>query len=201
LLGLSAAFSHTIIVWVLALAALTYGNELIAEDMEPWFFAVSGALIIAISVWIFFQILRSKAAASEHHHHHHDHDHGHGDKHAQAHASEIETRFASGKATTGQVVMFGLTGGLLPCAAAVTVLIICLHLQKFWLGVALVGAFSAGLAITLVVVGVVAAVGISALRKKSSQVDGLLAKAPYASSVLIAAIGVVMLISGLSQLT
>jgi uncharacterized protein YbjT (DUF2867 family) len=35
LLGLSAAISHTIIVWALALAALTFGNELIAEDMEP----------------------------------------------------------------------------------------------------------------------------------------------------------------------
>ena len=31
LLGVSAAFSHSIIVWVLAIAALTWGNELIGE--------------------------------------------------------------------------------------------------------------------------------------------------------------------------
>ena len=142
---------------------------------------MSGGIVVIIAIWIFFQTRRANVIASEHHHEHdhvHDHDPHHGDWHAQAHAREIETRFASGKATTGQVIIFGLTGGLLPCAAAVTVLIICLHLQKFWLGVALVSAFSAGLAIILVAVGVVAAVGVSALHKKSSWFDILLAKGP-----------------------
>jgi nickel/cobalt exporter len=37
LLGLSAAVSHSIIVWVLALAALAYGRTLVGESFEHWF--------------------------------------------------------------------------------------------------------------------------------------------------------------------
>ncbi|MEM7289401.1 MAG: nickel/cobalt efflux protein RcnA, partial [Pseudomonadota bacterium] len=52
LLGLSAAFSHSIIVWILAIIALTYGNELIGEELEPWFMIISGLIIISMAVWI-----------------------------------------------------------------------------------------------------------------------------------------------------
>ena len=90
--------------------------------------------------------------------------------------------------------------GLVPCAAAVTVLIVCLHLEKFWLGVGLVGAFSAGLASMLVAVGATAAVGVSAARIKYAKLDVVLAKAPYVSSLLIALIGVAMLASGAAHL-
>ena len=96
-----------------------------------------------------------------HDHHHHDHDHGHGhrhhgaeDAHARAHASDIQARFADGGTTSIQTVLFGLTGGLIPCSAAITVLILCLHLDRFWFGIGLVSAFSVGLAATLVAAGV-----------------------------------------------
>ena len=42
LLGLSAAFSHSVIVWILALLALTYGDRMIGDKAEPWFITVSG---------------------------------------------------------------------------------------------------------------------------------------------------------------
>ena len=201
LLGLSAAFSHTIVIWVLALAALTYGDRLLAERLEPWILSVSGIVIVAIGAWVFGRTWRTRTHAARHRHDHsHHYDHLRGDAHARAHAREIEAGFASGRATTGQVVAFGITGGLLPCAAAVTVLIVCLHLQRFWLGVGLVGAFSAGLAATLVLVGVAASIGVSAARKKYRRLDAAFAKAPYVSSVIIAAIGLAMLGSGLDHL-
>ena len=202
LLGLSAAFSHTIIIWVLALAALTYGDRMLVEHLEPWILSISGVVIVTIAGWVFAQTWRIRTRSLAHRHgHHHYHDHLHGDAHARAHAREIETRFASGRATTGQVVAFGITGGLLPCAAAVTVLIVCLHLQKFWLGVGLVGAFSTGLAATLVLVGVAAAVGVTAIRKRYEWLDRLFAKAPYVSSIIIAIIGIAMLGSGIEGFT
>lgn len=77
LLGVSAAFSHSIIVWVLAMIALFYGNELIGEELESWFMIVSGVLVLGIAVWMFWQQRRSHG----HHHHHHDHDHGHSHSH------------------------------------------------------------------------------------------------------------------------
>ena len=201
LLGLSAAFSHTIVIWVLALAALTYGDRMLAEHLEPWILAISGIVILAIAVWVFGQTWRTRTRTAPHRHgHSHDRVQLPGDAHARAHAREIEAGFASGRATTGQVVAFGITGGLLPCAAAVTVLIVCLHLRQFWLGVGLVGAFSVGLAATLVLVGVAASVGVSAARKRYRWLDAAFARAPYVSAVIIAAVGAAMLASGVDHL-
>lgn len=53
------------------------------------------------------------------------------DAHQRAHAQEINRRFDGRQVTTGQIVLFGLTGGLIPCPASITVLLICLQLKKF----------------------------------------------------------------------
>ena len=62
--------------------------------------------------------------------------------------------------TTGQIVVFGLTGGLIPCPASITVLLLCLQVGKVGLGALLVLCFSLGLAITMVLVGVGAALSV-----------------------------------------
>ena len=90
---------------------------------------------------------------------------GYQDPHELAHANDIRRRFGNREVTTGQIVMFGLTGGLLPCPAAVTVLLLCLQLKKFALGVTLVLGFSLGLAVTMVASGALAALGVRHLRE------------------------------------
>ncbi|MEM9278295.1 MAG: nickel/cobalt efflux transporter [Pseudomonadota bacterium] len=219
LLGVSAAFSHSIIVWILAVIALTYGNELIGEQLEPWFMIISGLIIISMAFWIARPLLQSYFSKREHlhhshhhshhddhdhdhHHHHHEHDHhhehGHGseDAHARAHAAAIEQQLADGRTGNWQTILFGLTGGLLPCPAAITVFIICMHLGKFTLGVLLVGAFSLGLAIMLIAVGVVTALGLKAISARTGFFDKFTSRAPYFSSVLIAVIGLVFVVNG-----
>lgn len=62
LLGLSAAASHTIIVWVLALAALRYGRDLAGTDFEHWFLLASGVLTVLIGLWIFARTWRAHGA-------------------------------------------------------------------------------------------------------------------------------------------
>ena len=80
--------------------------------------------------------------------------------------------------------MFGLTGGLIPCPASITVLLLCLQLKKIALGATLVLGFSVGLALTMVAVRR----GRGAGRQAPVQADGglgrlseLAAKAPYLS--------------------
>jgi len=209
LLGLSAAVSHTIIVWILAIIALRLGEEMIGEDLEPWFMMASGAIILVIAAWMVVQARRAACPVHTHDHDHH-HDHGHargreaqGDAHARAHAQDIERRFGGadgGGATLTQTVLFGLTGGLIPCSAAITVLILCLHLDQFWLGVGLVGAFSGGLAVTLVAAGVIAAYGVRYVAQRTRRFDRILAGAPYLSAALISVIGLGMVAFGWTHL-
>jgi nickel/cobalt exporter len=114
---------------------------------------------------------------------------GYQDAHELAHANDIRKRFADGRATTGQIVLFGLTGGLIPCPAAITVLLLCLQLKEFSLGFTLVLSFSVGLALTLVSVGALAALSLRHAGKRWSGFSTIAARAPYLSSLLILAVG------------
>ena len=227
LLGLAATVSHTAVVWAVALGGLYIGRTLDAEVSEPYFQLASAAAIVAIALWMLWRTWRDRRAAhAHHHHHHHDHDHDHHrhhhdeepeDAHQLEHAAQIRRSFAGGTATTGQIVVFGLTGGLIPCPAAITVLLICLQLKHLTLGVALVLCFSVGLALTMVATGAIAAlvlcfsiglaltlvgVGVAAslsMRHASQRWSWLgtfARRAPYASSALVLAVGLYVGIQG-----
>ncbi len=135
---------------------------------------------------------------AEHGHDHHSHAGldvsavGYQDAHEQAHADDIRRRFADRNVTNGQIIVFGLTGGLIPCPAAITILILCLQLKRFTLGVGLVLCFSIGLAITMVASGVIAALSVRYASKQWSGFGQLARRAPYFSSALIILIGLYM---------
>ena len=258
LLGLCATFSHTLIVWVVALGGMYLWQGIDAESFEPYLQVASAVLIIGIALWMLWRTRREQHLAHGHDHHHehepghgpghghqhdyrhshdhnhdhdqdhdhdHDHDHAHGyvhmhahdqshgerrgldlppdeplDAHALAHAKDIQRRFANRQVTTGQIVTFGLTGGLVPCGAAVTVLLLCLQTGRFLLGVALVLCFSIGLALTLVAVGAAAAFGAQHAAKRLPWFGALATTAPYLSSVLILVLGVYVGYQGIAAL-
>jgi nickel/cobalt exporter len=136
-------------------------------------------------------------------HDHHDHggldvtSPGFQDAHERAHADDIRKRFTNREVTTGQIVVFGLTGGLIPCPAAITVLLLCLQLKQFTLGIALVLCFSIGLAATMVTVGVVAAIGMRHAEKRwSGGFTTFARRAPYASAAVILVVGAVLAYQG-----
>ncbi|AHJ77075.1 nickel/cobalt efflux protein RcnA [Kosakonia sacchari] len=118
------------------------------------------------------------------------------DAHERAHARDIERRFTGSEVTNGQILLFGLTGGLIPCPAAITILLICIQLKAITLGATLVVSFSIGLALTLVAVGVGAAISVQQAAKRWSGFNTLARKAPYFSSALIALVGIYMGIHG-----
>ncbi|EDJ2823630.1 hypothetical protein CGR50_08270, partial [Salmonella enterica subsp. enterica serovar Typhimurium] len=107
-----------------------------------------------------------------------------------------QRRFDGQTVTNGQILLFGLTGGLIPCPAAITVLLICIQLKAFTLGATMVLSFSLGLALTLVTVGVGAAISVQQAAKRWSGFSTLARRAPYFSSILIGLVGVYMGIHG-----
>ncbi len=121
---------------------------------------------------------------------------GYQDAHELAHANDIRRKFADRNVTTWQIVLFGLTGGLIPCPAAITVLLLCLQLKEFSLGFVLVLCFSIGLAITLVTVGALAALSVRHATKRFGWFNTVARRAPYVSSLLIIAVGIYVGIHG-----
>jgi nickel/cobalt exporter len=183
-LGLSAAVGHTIVVWVLAILGLIFSNVLIVEQAEPWLTLLSGILVVLLAVRLLWSLRRARG----HHDHGHDHAHGHGHHHHHAAPS----------AKTGDIVWFGFTGGLLPCPSAIAVLLVCIQLKQFTLGVLMVAAFSVGLAATLVGIGVAAAWGARRASAAWPGFDRVAARLPYLSAGLVMIVGVVMTAIGLN---
>jgi nickel/cobalt transporter (NicO) family protein len=148
----------------------------------------------------------------EHDHHHHSHhaiaDYdgldvsapGYQDPHELAHANDIRRRFANREVTTGQIVVFGLTGGLIPCPASITVLLLCLQLKEVALGATLVLCFSIGLALTMVLSGVLAALSVKHVSRRWSGFGALARNAPYFSGGLILLVGFYLGYQGLRAL-
>lgn len=141
----------------------------------------------------------------------HDHSHdplpglelaadGYQDAHERAHANDIRQRFGNRTVSTGQVILFGLTGGLIPCPAAITVLLLCLQVKAVTLGAVLVLCFSIGLALTLVTVGVLAAIGSRHASNRWPWLSSLARRAPYFSGLLIIAVGIYVGLLGWSGL-
>ena len=215
LLGLSATVSHTAVVWVVALGGLYFGRRWDTATGEPYFQLASAVVIVAVAAWMLWRTWRGRArprAAAGHDHPHahththgrgHDHPHPHGhegalgwlvhpelqDAHEREHAAEIARRFAHRHVTTPQLVLFGLTGGLIPCPASITVLLLCLQLKKLALGAILVLCFSVGLALTMVISGTAAALTARHAARHFQGFGALAQRAPYLSGGLILLVG------------
>lgn len=209
LLGLSAAVSHSFVVWILAAIGLWMGNELIGESAEPYLHVIGGTLVVLMAMWMIWRVRVEMHAHAHSHDHHHGHDHGHACGCGHSHDGKEEakklmhdTGTAPGKVGTWQIMLFGLTGGLLPCPASIAVLLVCLQLKQFTLGAAMVGAFSIGLALTLVSVGVVAAWGRSKIEAVygTGRAETLGRVLPLVSAALMLVLGVIMLGSGVLTL-
>lgn len=218
LLGLCAAMSHSAVVWAVALGAQALGRSGAPPELEPWLQLISGLIVAAVAIWMFARTRQDIAAAQRHdhghdhahdHHHGHDHDHDHDhdhghdhsapgymDDHERAHARDIERRFAGRQVTTAQIAAFGLTGGLIPCPAAITVSILCLQLKQLSLGIGLVLCFSTGLALTMIAAGVIAAIGLSQAQSRLPGFGLWLRRAPYASSALMLLAAAYMALTG-----
>jgi nickel/cobalt transporter (NicO) family protein len=347
LLGVAATISHTAVVWTIALVGMYLYQGVDAETVEPYTQAVSGAVIIALAVWMLWRTYKDQqmarlAAGHVHGHDHqhghsHDHDHGHDqghghshdhsevtqnagnirkidtghglhrlelneahghahwrfaplagkpwgakevkltierpdgreqvfsfrerdgfiesvedvpephdfmvrlslghgnhshdfdvsflesseghdhmheemrgldlgtdgyqDAHELAHANDIRRRFAGQtNVSNWQIAAFGLTGGLIPCPAAITVLLLCLQLKEIPLGAVLVLCFSIGLAVTLVAVGAVAAIGMRHASRRFSGFSTFARRAPYFSGALLIFVGIYVGGHGLSAI-
>jgi nickel/cobalt transporter (NicO) family protein len=215
LLGVSAAIGHTIVVWALALIGFSIGDTLILDKAEPWLLLISGALVIVLAIRL---LLGQRGDSSGHDHHQHSHGNMHThadgsvhadhapheeteDAHAAAHRQEIESRFAGRRNVTDrEIAWFGFTGGLLPCPAAIAVLLVCLQLKNIALGISMVAAFSLGLAGTLVAVGMVAAWGTRQSASRWPQFEAWTQRIPLISGLLVMALGVALTAKALIML-
>jgi ABC-type nickel/cobalt efflux system permease component RcnA len=183
-----------------------FGEKFNAKTTEPYFQLVSGILIIAVALWMLWRTWKHQHDFNTGHSHNHHQEKlktlnvvspEYHDAHELEHAEDIHRHFANKEITTGQIILFGLTGGLIPCPASITVLLLCLQLKKIALGSVLVLGFSIGLALTMVITGIVASLSVTHITKRWSGFSKIARRTPYFSGALITAIGFYVFYHGL----
>jgi nickel/cobalt exporter len=133
-LGLIVTATHTVGVFALGLVTLALSQFIVPEQLYPWIGLVSGLLVIGVGASVLLARIRHRRA----HRHGHDHHHHHGD------GEELGWR---------SLTAVGVSGGLLPCPSALVVLLAAISLHRVALGLLLIVAFSAGLAISIAGIG------------------------------------------------
>jgi len=104
------------------------------------------ALVVAAGLGIVLFLRRYRGASRSH-----SHDHAHDDHHHHAHGHQHHHPGAD--VSLKELVALGVTGGIVPCPAALVVLLSALALGRLGFGLVLIVAFSVGLAAVLIVIG------------------------------------------------
>jgi ABC-type nickel/cobalt efflux system permease component RcnA len=173
LLGLIVTITHTIGVFALGAVTLALSQFIVPERLYPWLNLASGVLVVGIGGSVFWARWRHRQAHAHSHHHHH---------HAPDPASGPSLR---------SLLAVGVSGGLLPCPSALVVLLAAISLHRVAFGLVLILAFSAGLALSITGIGLVAVLARRTFRRLSF--DGRLMRLlPAASALVILAAGLAM---------
>jgi ABC-type nickel/cobalt efflux system permease component RcnA len=145
LLALITTITHTLGIFALGLITLLAAQYILPEKLYPWISLVSGIMVIAIGA----NLLHTRLYSHSHSHpHSHFHPHSHSHPHSHAHSHLPDTPI-----TWQTLFAIGISGGLLPCPAALVLLLGAIALNQVGTGLLLVLAFSLGLATVLAGLG------------------------------------------------
>ena len=187
LLGAIVTISHTAGVYLLGAITLYALKYILPDRLYPYLSVISGILIAGMGIYILLKRLMGDDFLS--------HIHGPGG-HSHGFIASGE-KPASGNLGKRQLMILGVTGGMVPCPAALVVLLSAAALHRVGFGLFLIVAFSVGLAAVLIGMGLAAVYAGRLLSKVP--VEGRLIRLwmPAASATMITILGFAIAVRGL----
>jgi nickel/cobalt exporter len=201
--GSAVAIMHTASVLALGLLVVTLERTFRPESLYPWLGLVSGVVAIGLGAYLLIGRLSawSNAHRARSREHEHDAAHAHGDAHVHhvdgyAHAHGLP----AGVSLTSRRGMFALAlaGGILPSPSALIVMLGAINAHRVGYGLGLILAFSAGLALALIVVSLGALRARAAMANRLSSFWGRLV--PVLSAGAIVGVGLYLAVRGAIQI-
>ena len=195
--GASVAVMHTASVLSLGFVVLTATQVFAPERVYPWLGLVSGVVALALGAGLLIVRLGAWSDRAEDYTHPHgsrgdapEHAHGSGSGHAHP-GPDVPVLSRRG------LMALAVAGGILPSPTALVVLLAAVALDRIAYGLALIGAFSMGLAAALVAVGIVA---LKARDVVSNRLSGSVARlVPVVSASAIAVVGLLLTVRGIVE--
>ena len=161
-LGLLVTAAHTAGVYALGAVVLYASKYVIPERIYPWLSIFSGMVIAVLAVYLLLRAWTGSEVPEEHgdgalHSHWYSAKRVGADGPDPARRDEATGESASVNKKTvplKQLLLLGITGGIIPCPAALVVLLSAVSLHRVGLGLFLIVAFSLGLATVLITIGI-----------------------------------------------
>jgi ABC-type nickel/cobalt efflux system permease component RcnA len=186
-LGGIVTFTHTASVIAIGLLALLASQFIVPNVLVPSLEILSGLLVVYLGLRLLWS--RWRAYQDKEDHHHREHHHLHGDKHHHHHIPErVQVR---------DLLTLGISGGLVPCPEALGVMLIAIGLNRITLGLGMVVAFSFGLAVILIIIGVMLVRSKSLLDRLGQAGGRWQTLLPVVSAVIVTVLGLGIMAKGL----
>jgi ABC-type nickel/cobalt efflux system permease component RcnA len=179
LLGMVVTISHTAGVYLLGGVTLYAQKYVFPDRIYPFLGVLSGILIAGMGCFLFLQRYLGGQFA-----HSHATDTSGG---AQVLASDGSQRH--GQVSARQLLVLGVTGGMVPCPAALVVLLSAVALHRTGFGLYLIVAFSIGLAAVLISMGFVAVYAGRFMSRLPFEAPLVQRWLPMVSAVMISVLG------------
>ena len=211
ILAVALTVAHTAGVLALGFVVLAATRWIVPEQVYPWITLASGLFVTILGARAVAREVRRRVptahvhAHAHPHAHPHEHDHVHAsghDHHHHDHAQMDDAAHARAHAIPGtapltfrSAVIAAASGNVAPCPAALVVLLAAISLHRIGYGLALIVAFSVGLALVLTVLGI-AVVRSAAWLVARPQFDRVARFAPLVTASVIATVGAVMVGQG-----
>jgi ABC-type nickel/cobalt efflux system permease component RcnA len=166
ILGLTVTLTHTAGVFVLGAVTLYLSRYILPEVLYPWLSVVSGLLVVAIGFSLLYRRVGGKHTSDGEHHHahtrHYDHLYSHahhahtpspshdGSEHSNVHHAHSQHGHTHSHVLPGEhrskvtwhgLIALGVSGGLVPCPAALVLLLGAISLDRLGFGIVLIVAF------------------------------------------------------------
>jgi len=218
-LGLVVTATHTAGVYLLGAVTLYASHYIVPERLYPWLGVFSGLTIAALGGYLFLrryagiaqthEHLHTPAQAPNHHAYTHTHDHAYSQAHVHAHHHESGPHHHAAHAghhhhhlpeetvAFRELLTLGITGGIVPCPAALVVLLSAVAMHRIGFGLLLIVAFSVGLAAVLIAVGLLMVYARQFMAHFRGEGPLITRWLPLASAAAVTLFGVVMTMQAL----
>ena len=200
-----------------------FSHYILPALIIPWLEVISGLLVIGFGINLLIQRRRElstwfaarknknrvkavsvqAATVAQAHLHEagvlHTHDAPHHD-HEQSDPSHPEHSHAlpAGQVTWKSLLTLGVSGGLIPCPDAIAILLVAVALNRIPFGMLLILAFSIGLALVLIGIGIAMVHGVR-LIARSDLLSRFSLYTPVISAVIVSSLGVGLTVSALNS--
>ncbi|MCE9645376.1 MAG: hypothetical protein K8S20_05195 [Chloroflexi bacterium] len=219
-LGSVVTLTHTGSVFLLGLITLAASRYILSTRIIPWLEIVSGLMIVGLGFYLLWQRVlvwrksRHRNVPEEKSTRKYSlspspskgkkmtgavriqklpegmHDHGDG----RMHSHEIPEAI-----TWRSLITLGVSGGLVPCPDAIAILLVAIAINRVLLGLALIVSFSLGLAVVLILIGLLMVSG-SRLFKRMDSFNRFAPLMPVISASIVLLLGFGLTYGALTRL-